>query len=165
MPITNDIQLNAIVLNDLKSIVDEVTEKVYQKLRESMLKIVYGAGVPNVYDRQMDNGGLLGSFDKHSAKVAGQNVEGSIDQDPSGMTINPDQFIHGSNFFDKGDDVRDYLTGMIITGRPDIGPYFGENWWREPRDFWTPMMDLINNGDVDRMIEAAFNSRGIIWKK
>ena len=165
MPITNDDQLNAIILNDLKGIIDEVAEKVFLKLRESIQQNVYDAGTPTTYNRQLDNGGLLGSFAKQNVSLVGQVAESKIDQDPMSMNNDSDNFIHGSNFWQGGDDVREYLTDWIIKGRPDIGSYFGEGFWRSPRNFWQPMIDMINNGDVDRMIESAFNSRGIIWRK
>ena len=168
MPITNDEQLNAIILGDLKKIIDEVAEKVFLKLRESIQQNVYDAGTPTTYNRQLDSGGLLGSFAKQNVTQSGQTIESKIDQDPMSMTHDPDNFIHGSNFWKGGDDIREYLAEMIINGdtkSPMIGDRFGSGFWTSPRDFWTPMMDMINNGDIDRMIEQAFSSRGIIWTR
>jgi hypothetical protein len=85
------------------------------------------------------------------------------------MNNDPDDFIHGSNYWNT-DDVRDMLAEMIINGgnvskSPHVGPIFGTGFWTDPRDFWTEIEEMVKNNSIDKMIESAFNSRGIKWKK
>lgn len=173
MPILNDIQLNTMLINDFESIVTEVTEQLYKKLRQSIQEEVYNAGTPDPvdgYKRNMDNGGLLGSFYKENTKVEGQIIEGEINQDPMSMVHDPDSFTHGSNVWDGGDDVRDILADIVRAGmdntiHPHVGTYFGFGFWSLPRDFWTPIENMLTNGELDQMIEKAMTIRGINWIK
>jgi hypothetical protein len=166
MPIMNDEELNAMLLIDLQSIIDEVTNWLYEVLLDTINDEVYNAGSPQWYERNLMKGGLLGSFDKSDAIINGQKIQSKINHNPRSMVQhrsgNVDDFTHGSEFWIM-DDIRKLLAEIIIEGKS--GPLFGEGYWREPRDFWTPMEDLLKNGEVDKQIEKAFDKRNIIWKK
>lgn len=170
MHLFNDKELRDSIMSDLSSIVEEVTDKIFDELRNSIETNVYGAGTPDWYSRRMDDHGLLGSFDKEGVLRSGNMVRERILGNTDSMELTPDEFVHGSNYWDR-DDVRDILYDIIINGQnspehPRVGKLFGESgFWTEPRDFWTPIVDLIKDGRADRMIEKAFDSRGIIWKK
>lgn len=164
--ILNDAQLDAQLLFDFKGIIDEVTYKILLKLRESIEREVYDAGTPSPndgYRRLKYMGGLIGSFEKLDTNILGRTVEGSIKQDPMTMVNDPDNFTHGSNFWNVTDDIRTMLSDIIIGGKS--GDLFGPGFWRSPRDFWTPIIEMLTNGEVDKLIENAMTTRGIIWRK
>jgi len=159
MAITNDMQLQQVMINDLNSIIDEVTEKLLKNLQDSIETIVYGAGEPTTYKRNRMDGGLQGSFEKEDAQTAGLAVNSKIDHDPMSMKLDVDNYVHGSNDWYRN-DIRDILAEIIIEGKS--GPRFGKKgFWREPRDFWEPFIKELNkNGN--KFIEEAFIRRGII---
>jgi hypothetical protein len=74
LPILNDQELNNAILKDLKDIIDEVTVKVLDAVRDSIQRNVYDAGTPKEYKRQYNNGGLMSSFIKQDAQISGQKV-------------------------------------------------------------------------------------------
>ena len=114
MMIDNDISLSNVIMKDLSDIIDEVSSLLLSDLRESIQENVYDAGIPQRYERQKLDGGLQGSFnDQLQSKIKGNVVENKISQDPSLMTHDPNNFIHGSNFWEQSDDVRDILKGEI----------------------------------------------------
>ena len=165
--IENDAQLNAILIKDFEDIVNTVTDQIFKKLRESIEDVVYGAGIPTTYSRYKDDGGLLGSFDESQIKITGNIIEKSIDQNHLEMVrhVSGDKsdFTHGSEYFGDVDDVREFLTDWIING--DSGPLFGTGFWREPRNFWKPIMDLFEDGSINRMVEGMMSAKGMKWIK
>jgi hypothetical protein len=159
----NDAQLEALFLIELKGIINDVAKDMLQKLYDSIEQEVYGAGTPTTYHRLRMVGGLLGSFEKDDASIVGREVESTIDQNPMTMVNDPENHIHGS--LDKWKDgsivpdIRDIITDIIIEGRS--GSRFGDGFWREPRDFWSSFIRLIENGTCDMLIQNAAKKRGI----
>lgn len=168
MAIINDIQLQAVLLNDLSHIINEVAGRLLKNLQETIDDVVYDAGTPKKYDRNKMDGGLQGSFERLIARTSGLTVESKVEQNPISMKIDPENYIHGSNDWkNHGDDIRDILAEIIISGRSGnfhVGGKFGEGFWREPRDFWEPFIKELNkNGN--KFIEEAFKKRGIRYIK
>ena len=168
--IDNDDALNAMVMKDLYDIIDEVTDQLLEKLKEKIDEEVYGAGTPskkkNGYIRRMDNGGLRGSFEKSSTIKSMQSVTNSIEHFPENMDLDSDNNVHGSNFWEGGKDIRSILVDMIInggSGTPHVGDRFGGGFWTDSRDFWTPFLEMLTDGTVNKLIESAFDKRGIVW--
>ena len=164
--IDNDEALNAIVMKDLYDIIDEVADQLLEKLKEKIDEEVYGAGSPSTYVRRMDNGGLRGSFEKSNTTKSMQSVANSIEHFPGTMDLDSDRNVHGSNFWDGGKDIRNILVDMIInggSGTPHVGDRFGSGFWTDSRDFWTPFLEMFKDNTVNKLIENAFDKRGIIW--
>jgi len=164
--IDNDDALNAIVMKDLYDIVDEVADQLLEKLKEKIDEEVYGAGSPSKYIRRMDNGGLRGSFEKSNTIKSMQSVTNSIEHFPETMDLDSDNNVHGSNFWEGGKDIRNILVDMVInggSGTPHVGDRFGSGFWTDSRDFWTPFLEMLKDGTVNKLIENAFDKRGIIW--
>ena len=176
MAIDNDIQLQAVILNDLNGIIDEVAGRLLENLQDSIETIVYDAGTPapkevGGYERQKMDGGIQGSFETSTAVTMGnQYVEAWIEHDPMSMTLDKDKHIHGSDF-QIPEDVRSILADIIIGGMFGGSNYdekayssYKQGFWTEPRDFWEPFMNELNkNGN--KFIEEAFKSRGIRYIK
>lgn len=158
----NDDELNAALLNDFMGMIDELTIEFLNKLLEYIETEVYDVGSPQWYDRNKLNGGLLGSFEASNTKKVMQRIFQTIAQNPNSMILDSDEFIHGSNYWVM-DDIRDLLTEIVVEGKS--GKLFGDGFWRQPRDFWTPMMDFLQTAEADKIFENIMTKHGIVWKK
>jgi hypothetical protein len=154
----NDAMLEALFLIELKGIINEVAKSMLKELQQQIQSEVYDAGDPIRYHRLGLVGGLLGSFEKYDATIMGREVQSTIDQNPMSMVNDPDDHVHGSNEWIMT-DIRDLLSEIIIEGKS--GKRFGDGFWREPRDFWTPFIQLIDNGICDKYIQLEAKKRGI----
>ena len=161
-PITNDAMLLLIIGEDLKVIIDELAKWLLEELQKSIEGVVYGAGNPSVYQRQRYDGGLIGSFLKKDTNRVASLIESGIEQDPTNMNVDPENYIHGSLDWEM-DDVRELLTDWIIGG--DSGNRFGNGFWRAPRDFWTPIESMISDGRLDATFERLMTAHGIVFTR
>ena len=48
---------------------------------------------------------------------------------------------------------------IVIEGKS--GDLFGDGKWRKPRDFWHPLIDKLDSGQVNQIIEKAFRKHKI----
>ena len=170
--ITNDTQLTQAIIDDMIGIIDEVAEEIYKELQKQMDDIVYDPYATQVkkYPRHKDNGGLRGMFEVEKAMRSGNTVISEIGENSSTLHYHPepeDGYVHGSHYQSGGQDVitdiRDVLIEIITEGR--AGRLFGEGFWRSPRNFWKPLIDMIENKKFDKYIEQGFKKRGIKFKK
>ena len=161
MPIVdNDDALTKLLSETMMSVVESVADRLLEELvgPDGFIEdIVYGAGAPSFYSRQGMNGGLSGMWDTKK----GTGIQAIVYEDSDTLSLDQDNFIHGSNYpkSKPPNDIRGALIDMIIGG--GSGPLFGEGWWRGRRDFLTPFLELLENGTIERMIEAEFKLRGI----
>ena len=154
----NDIELMDAIGRDMKLVIDEVASKILEMLIDSINQVVYDAGVPHLYRRLEMNGGLSGEWRKSNAEIIGNEIISTIDSDPTTLVVDPENFVHGSNHWEM-DDISGLLNEIIIEGKS--GPYFGEGFWREPRDFWSPIIAMLEDGTVDSMIAESMIKNGI----
>jgi hypothetical protein len=159
----NDIELNAALLKDFRIMIDELGEKLLEKLKEFIQTEVYDAGTPQWYHRFGESGGFLGSWQKEDVSGFGQTITSRIDQDINKMELDPESFVHGSLYWDVTEDVRDLLAEIINEGKS--GPLFGNGFWRQPRQFWEPMMQFLTSGQADTVFESIMTAHGIKWIK
>jgi hypothetical protein len=162
MAYKDDVALRKAIQLDFKDIIDSVAEDLLDVISSYMWDIVYGAGIPSWYDRRYDNGGLAETFGKSDAKIVRNEVSSKIDQDIGLMELDTDEFVHGSHYW-QPEDYRRFLTQTIIEGTS--GPLFGEGFWTEPRNFWLPVIDFINSGQADSIVEKYLSAKGLIWIK
>jgi len=164
--IESDDQLMAVLRAEFISIIDVVTMKLLDKLSGDsglLEQIVYSPYNPSEYSRQGRTGGLLGEWDKTNAIANGNIISSEITEYPDRLNHDPEDFIHGSNYSKLGDDIREVLSEIVFEGKS--GPFWGEGFWRSPRDAWTPFIALLDDGTVDKMLENEFRIRGIKYIK
>jgi len=170
--IHSDVEMNTFMMQVFEDVINKVGKQIMKDLQEIMQKEVYDFATPKKYNRQYKKGGLYSAWYVPDAKVSGYNVETKLEHTPGTMTVDSDNFIHGSNHWRGGTDIRDILADMIInggSGNPHVGPYFdstleGEEdipWWKLPRDFWTPFIKMLDKGEVDLLIKIELNKMGI----
>jgi len=157
----NDAMLEDLLLIELQGMINEVSEQMLEKLQELIQTEVYD-DFPSMYQRQGMNGGLLGSFEKSDANIIGREIESLIDQNIMDMTLEPENYIHGSYEWHT-DDIRDLLTEIIVEGKS--GDRFGSGFWTRPRDFWKPFIELLENGTCDTLLIKAAKKRGIVLQR
>lgn len=153
----NDDALNADIVRVMSEIINEVAEKLVEKLQEIIQDVVYDPFTPEVYQRQGMNGGFIGSWtDSSETNTMGNIVTSTIESDPSKMNINREDFIHGSALSNGYiSDIRDVLAEIINEGHS--GDLFGDGFWREPRIFWEPFLQLLNDGTVEFYDRKCFS--------
>jgi hypothetical protein len=164
----NDADFQIIFIQFLREIIDEVSDEVLEKLKEIIDEEIYDKGNPHKYKRQLDNGGLRGSFFSTGASIKEQKIQSEIYHNPESMSIDPENYIHGSFDWKEGDDIRDILADIIINGSegsPHVGDRFGEGFWRESRDFWGRFEEWMDSQGIDALIEEGLSRRGLEWIK
>lgn len=115
--------------------VEYVMGQILLNYKHLINQIVYGRS-PEEYERTYE---FLESWQETSKKTR-QGAIGEMSQNVSFMSYNPEAFQHGSLYTSYG-DVRDELAGIIYQGL--AGDFFGEGWWTNPRDPWTPLIRLL----------------------
>lgn len=166
MPVANnDAELQAMLLNDFQSIIANTLDELYDMLIVDINREVYDANIPKAYIRQGSFGGLRGSFAKEiiSNSTNNRTIDGRIFQDINRLNHNPDLFIHGSDYWQTTDDIRDILSDIITLGTS--GPFFGTGFWTDPRDFWGHVEWYVNSGRVKDIINRELNTRGISFRR
>lgn len=165
--VTDDDMLNVFLLAEMGDVVNEVSAGLLKALKKNIEQIVYDPFDPKVYERQGENGGFLGSWIKTDSITIGQRNTSEIYSEPSLMNYNPTSYIHGSVVGGQSTDIRNVLDEIINEGKS--GPLFdfakSELWWKIPRQYWEATEELMLNGYVDRLLEKAFRSRGISFRK
>lgn len=160
MKIKNETQLKAIMLSQMKSVVDMVVDEILESLKKNIDKKVYNSYSPveGGYQRLGDNGGLRDLWEEEKSKIKNSKIIGEIKERPERLVLNEDNFQHGSRFWYRN-DIRDMLAYIVIEGKS--GDLFGEGAWRKPRDFWHPLIDKLDAGQINKMIEKAFRKHKI----
>jgi len=151
-----------------KIVVKAVAEDMYDLLMDLMDKIVYDAGDPQRYMTGArfgaDGGTLRGSFFITEPEQIGRMIEAKIYHDPDSLQERDDDniydFVHGSNYWTPH-DFRPYLMTTLIKGLG--GSFFGDGWWTEARDFWTPFEEMSKDGTMDALFRKHFAKFGITY--
>jgi len=90
-----------------------------------------------------------------------ENVRGYIKNkvyyDPSEVHSDPSNFVHGSYYWSGGDDVSDILPDLIFGGKS--GGLFGEGFWTDERDAWSPTMSRLNKS-FGKWLKEGFYEAG-----
>lgn len=159
MPFDNDQALNAALLGEMAGIIDEVVFEVLKELKKKISEILYDTYSPSFYNRQGSEGGILGVFEINPTEVGGNSVSAEIEDRPETLANDPASFVHGSYYYEGGTDITGMMVDLIVEGWS--GPLFGPAFEGRPRDFWTPFIELLENGYVFELVEKEFKKRGI----
>ena len=156
--IRSQVQLQFAISSVVAEVLDDVTEQMLRKLEDFIHQIVYNPYDPAKYERLYFEGGLAGAWTQNKAKSFGSYVESSIEHDPSKLDIDIEQFQHGSLLSDGYTDIRQSLVEIITEGKS--GGLFGEGFWRQDRDFWSPFVEWFNENSKPMLIKA-FAEKGL----
>jgi hypothetical protein len=162
MPTIQLSQLNNYLTKILRDCLQEVADKVNDKLRYHVDEEVYinrnnyyadGSGEPT-YD-------LRESITTDEIKQSGNELSTKVFHDKDKMRFQPDDFIHGSRYWKDGvTDIREILPKIINDGLS--GDLFGSGWWQEERPYFTNTInELQSQGLIKRWFKEALAKRGI----
>jgi len=168
----NDAEAREVLGFISENILDYLAEKIMERLQHYIQTKVYDfhPQVEGGYDRQYYDGGLITLFDGYEqAEFDGTRTTLRIEQNPDNLYVDPDNFIHGSNYFK---DVTDFLAYLIIEGASGKRetPFFGSKtsppaWWRSRRDFWTPTVQVFQQTKMDTWIKQSLRMMGLKYMK
>lgn len=127
--------------------IDYVTEKMLEELNLQMVSKKIGLH-NSVYQ---NTGEFYSAWKSEMATRVGQYFMASVRYDGDSLSLDPDNFIHGSNFYDV-DDVRDILPYLIFGG--NSGDLFGEGYWTKNRDAWSPTITRMNRSFGKWIVEG-----------
>lgn len=171
MDVYSDQELNQILLNITNDVIAEVAGNIRYEVEKAIDDIVYFSGRNKVYAYGKNT--PMAQFSRaaqptfefrkswtNRTESKGNNVIGYVEQQFDKMRVDADNFVHGSNYWTGGNDVREYLAAIINEGK--AGSFFGNGFWRHPRRFWDEAMKVFADGTVDKWIREGFEKRGII---
>lgn len=179
--IYNDTELINAIKNDLSHIVNDVSKKMRDVVKQNVVFEVYAQHTPRMYKRRGKTGGFLGSWISDPVPESG-DIYSIIRSDPDSMDLDAENYVHGQNpnsimAFDypySSGDRRSRMAEIIAMGTDydfyvdaDSESYMGseDNWWTRPRDYWSPSLQYLNDGGTDLDVIAAFNKRNIKFIK
>lgn len=124
---------------------DYTMQRIVERNKELILKIVYNAYSPAEYERTLE---FLDSWNYsiEAGTTGGKKATGEFGQDYEEMSINLDKGQHGSPFLNGPDwwyDARDYLADIIYNGH--AGKAFGRGPWTRKRDVWKSLMKTVES--------------------
>ncbi|MHC1722442.1 MAG: hypothetical protein AB9836_04455 [Aminipila sp.] len=147
-------------MNELENALIEAVRKVAEWIQEVIkIKIqedVYNAGVPLIYERTYE---FLNSFNMDLQKL-GNYVVATIFFDPTTMECNPDNFQHGSNYSDRGSDLREALAEVLNDNKS--GALFGYGYWMNRKPFFDDAVAYIDE-NIFKQFELEMTALGIPW--
>lgn len=159
--IRNAKELDDILIKILKDVIQEVAEKINDKLRSRIDEDVYVNRNSYYHDKsRQPTYQFRESVTTDEVKVDGKEVSTKVYHDANKMELNVDTFLHGSRYWEHGEDVRELLPKIINDGLS--GNLFGANqWWQEPRPYWTnTIKELESQGLIKKWFKEAMRKRG-----
>lgn len=138
--------------------VDYVVDKIMDELEIQMVNKRIGLNSNSFYT---PTGDFYRAWKSEITTRVGQYFTNKVKFDGDSMTLDPNNFIHGSNYYDVN-DVRDIMPDIIFGGQS--GDLFGEGFWTHGRDAWSPTISRINKSFGKWIIEG-FKYAGFTVKK
>ena len=163
MLISNNKQLENLIIPKLKQAVDYVVQKIWNENRELIRILVYEAYDPVMYER---TGQFKEAWDT-TVNSLGNYIEGEFKYDPRELIVNYDKWQHGSRYTSNGTEyetvMTTYLADIIYQGT--AGYMFGEGPWTKKRDAWSALDKWLTNTQFRKLFEEGMNQAGIPWHR
>ena len=163
-PAENDLELYAMIEKDIKNSVQEMSIQTVLLTKMFVQERVYDAYTTvKRYVRLGENGGFLGSWDYKLSPFSGGEITSNIFSNPKFMILNPSEYQHGTIDEDVFSiiDRRGMMSRIIVEGTEwDFGANAGT-----PRDYWTPVEAMTQDGTLDNIFENELMSRKIQFIK
>ena len=162
--ITNDAQLQAAIIADMKNVVDYVVQKIWNDNRELIRQIIYEGYQPEVYER---TGEFKEAWDT-DVKTLHNYVQGEFKYDPRLLTVNEDNGQHSSLV--DGTPMTEYLAEVIYDGLSGAiyEPGYAKNSsrfkgqpWANKRDVWSALLKWFNKTKLKQLFEEGMRQQGV----
>lgn len=159
IPITNDSQLLAAIGMDMTDVIDDVAVWLVNRIMESIRDNVYDVAQPpdSPYQRLGLYGGFLGAWQEKASEFVGNYITNTIAMDSELLKYDGDKLQHGNSAVDR----TQYMDSLIAEGS---GWDLGGN-ARLRRDYWSEIIQVVENGELDRVLEQAMSRKGIVWQR
>ena len=157
----------------LKEAVDYVVQKIWNENRSLIEQLVYEAsgagytGGASAYSNNPDVDAYYkrtGEFKEAwetSAKTVGDIAEGSFNYAPETLTVNYDEWQHGSKV--DREPMTTYLADIIYNGT--AGDIFGEGYWTKKRDAWSVLEKWLSVAKFREIYEDGMSKAGLNFVK
>lgn len=177
--ITSDDELSHAISKDMTICMQVVIAEIKQFVVNSVYDIVYKpyTALVTTYQRQFYMGGFYDSWRASEIEREGNMFserawESTIFSDPKVMYVDPYNYIHSNINWSGGvDDRRAELDAMIAEGYgydfPDADfeskfPDY-DYWWRKPRDYWSPILDLLDGNYMQFAFIEEMEKMGVVF--
>jgi hypothetical protein len=151
----NDAELMLLLMQDFNQITKDTSDNILTQVEQSVETNVYEAYQPKKYQRIDGEGSFISSWISESLGYVPNEINYQVFSDPLKMAYNPENFQHGNDAVDR----RGELAEDIAEGRGYDWPFYLH------RDYWTPIVEWIESGEVDSVFEAMMTRRGVQWTK
>ena len=161
--ITNNNALQAVVVADLKNVVDYVVQKLWEENRDLVQKIVYDGYQPEEYERTDE---FKEAWDT-DVKSLRDTVQGEFKYDSRLLTVT-DNGQHSSLV--DGTPMTEYLAEVIYEGLSGAiyEPGYAKNSarfagqaWANKRDVWSALLKWFNKAKLKQLFEEGMRQQGV----
>ena len=162
--ITNDAQLQAAIIADMKNVVDYVVQKLWEENRDLVQKIVYDGYQPEEYERTNEFKEAWNT----DVKTLNSFIQGEFKYDSRLLTVNADNGQHSS--LADGAPMTEYLAEVIYDGLSGAiyEPGYAKNSsrfkgeaWANKRDVWSALLKWFNKTKLKQLFEEGMRRQGI----
>ena len=133
-----------------------VVDKIFDELNVQMIN--KRIGLHDSY--YQPTGDFYSAWKADVASRVGEFFQTSIRFDGDSMTLDPDNFVHGSRYYET-EDVRDMMPYLIFGG--NSGGLFGDGYWTKNRDAWSRTISRIDRS-FNKWIVEGFKINGFSVK-
>lgn len=138
--------------------INDITREMKNRIQEEIDKKEIGTGKGEIYQP-------TGEFreawiDEVPKRISSSEYQGEMHYEPYMIrTISPENFIHSSSIVGWEDyPVPEFLPNIIFEG--DSGKLFGNGFWTQKRDAWTPMISSMEKSFA-KLMRDSFAKKGI----
>lgn len=174
MIFNNKYDLSVAINEDMKKIAQKVGDCILEEVLYPLLDLlIYDTPDPIVYERLGMNGGFKGAWRVEDIRY-GINMQYRKFQTTVSIDSESMRAVHPYHASPEEEDRRDIMASAILFGTDydytssilettaDMMP------WTQPRDFWTPLLDFINDPSVESIpaaIEEVFSMENIRFNR
>lgn len=142
-----------VIFDPTQEAIEYVCDKILTELNLQIAQKGIGMG-GSVYD---PTGEFYEAWQQGITERVGKHIQTIVGYEADTVHSYPDDFIHGSNYWSGGTDVSDILPDLIFGGKS--GDLFGEGFWTDERDAWTPTMNRIEKS-FNKWLKEGFKQAG-----
>jgi hypothetical protein len=147
-------ELYKLMFDATQDAIEYVCDKILTELNLQMAQKNIGMGGV-VYE---PTGEFYEAWQQGVTERVGKYIQTVVGYEADTVHSIPDEFIHGSNYWSGGNDVSDILPDLIFGGKS--GDFFGQGFWTEERDAWTPTIQRIDKS-FDKWLKEGFKQAGV----
>lgn len=141
------------ILNAVENAIDVVVDKIIDVMKNEIDNQGIGKGENVVYN---PTGEFRESWVAMTKRRLGLVVDGGMTYEPNLMSLDAENFVHGSKIYDPN-DARPFLDDIIFDG--NSSDLWGGGWWTAPRDAWSEMEKYVD-ANIDKWFDDAMAIQG-----